>query len=638
VVNRVVFVIVFLAVCPGALSAASIDRYKLRWIRSNPEIDSIAIAGNQHFDRSEITGRMYSRTSNFWRKLKNDRRQYIQRETVQRDTLAIKQLYMTNGFLNVRINEEFDAIGEDSAALVKVAIEEGRQFRYGNISFTGNADDRTKFHGNKLAERYTEPGKPINILDVRRVGFDLKTYLANRGFPYAEVNYRIDSSGPDLQIPVTYTIRTDSLVHFGEVTVEGTENFPKHVAARELTFKPGDLYRREDLIESQRRLFESGYFSTVQLRMVQNTPDRYNPDFVLRVRERKPAYVSLRTGAGQSEVRDLIWHFAPGFGVRNFLGSRRLEASAAYSFSLGTDTRLIEHRYRFSYTEPWFIGIRMPLILGLEWEPTLQDPVNDFKKRTWKLSITTRKRFGDKIITQSGFEFQNVRISGVPEDQVAELKELTDNRARRDIFFDFRRDSRDDIFIPRRGVLIDLRSAYYGGFLGGDENFTQVEASWSRYGIVWPGWIMATRVRGSWSEAFGESDEVPLDMVIYLGGANTIRGFPENSVGRYIIGGRPVGPKYTLVFNQEFRWRTLQIFGLIPVLKEFPLWQSIFFDMGNGYRSSRGISFDNMAYSYGTGIQFISPAGPIRIDYARRIPSAVYTFDDRWHFTILYAF
>jgi outer membrane protein assembly factor BamA len=99
---------------------------------------------------------------------------------------------------------------------------------------------------------------------------------------------------------------------------------------------------------------------------------------------------------------------------------------------------------------------------------------------------------------------------------------------------------------------------------------------------------------------------------------------------------------FIALFNQEFRWQTLQVFQFIPLLKDvlavWPLWQSVFFDMGNGYRKPEEMSLDNLAYSYGTGVQIVSPAGPIRVDYARRIKTKTIPFDYRWHFSILYAF
>ena len=145
-----------------------------------------------------------------------------------------------------------------------------------------------------------------------------------------------------------------------------------------------------------------------------------------------------------------------------------------------------------------------------------------------------------------------------------------------------------------------------------------------------------------WSKPFGDSKIVPAEELLYLGGANTIRGFRENSLGPLLQDSTAAGANFVFIFNQEFRWKTVQLFSVIPGLvkfsKKFPLWQSIFFDMGNGYESASYMNFDNMAFSYGTGIQIVSPAGPIRVDYARSIRSKRYEVTSRWHFTILYAF
>ncbi|UCC43583.1 MAG: BamA/TamA family outer membrane protein [Candidatus Zixiibacteriota bacterium] len=637
-----------LAVITGLVSfvasgeATPNDRATLRWIRSKPAIDSIVVQGNEHFSDGDIKSLIYSRTRNLWRRIRGDRRYRIQRETHNRDTLEVKYLYLSNGFLDVEVDETFEVLGKDStAALVRIEINEGPRYRYGPVDVRGNVSSRLLHRCREIARRF-KAEKPINMFALQHAVFDMKTHMANNGYPYAQIVWARDTAASPQQTPVVFVITPDSLVHFGAVAVEGAEQFPQSVARRELKIKPGAVYRRDDIIKSQRRLFESGYYSTISLKMSNDTDDRLNPDFVLRVRERKPKYLGFRTGAGQSEVRDLLWDVSAGFGQRNLFGSRRYELLADYSFSLGTDSRLITHRYRLRYTEPWFLGLRMPLTLTFEIQPRLKDPTNDFDKRSWLASASTRKAFGEKVLTALGIQYEFVKISGVPEDQVEWLKRSTDNTARRKLFAAFRRDSRDNLFIPRRGVVADLSVDYYGGFLGGDENFYKLEASWSRYEVVWPGWIMATRVRGSWSDAFGESAEVPLDEVIYLGGANTLRGFEENSLGRYTEDGALVGARYTLVFNQEFRWKTVQVFNEIPILnnlmRTLPLWQSIFMDIGNGFRRREEISWDAFAYSFGTGVQIVTPAGPVRIDYARRIRSRNFNSAERWHFTILYAF
>jgi len=83
------------------------------------------------------------------------------------------------------------------------------------------------------------------------------------------------------------------------------------------------------------------------------------------------------------------------------------------------------------------------------------------------------------------------------------------------------------------------------------------------------------------------------------------------------------------LLNQEFRR---------PIIGRF--WMSSFFDAGNSWTgwNDLDLSVNGAAYGYGAGVQYISPAGPIRLDYARRIRTRRYASDDRWHFSILYAF
>ena len=213
-------------------------------------------------------------------------------------------------------------------------------------------------------------------------------------------------------------------------------------------------------------------------------------------------------------------------------------------------------------------------------------------------------------------------------------------------------DTRDNIFVPRNGQFTYISAEVSGGLLGGGDNYYKVEAAWSTYQPVWPGWIYAIRLKGGIVKEFSDSKDVPIDERLYLGGANTVRGFAETSLGplqiRYDSTGAPidtnfVGGNYSIIINNEFRWKTVQFFNVLPfgvgtLFKKFPQWQSVFFDAGNGFEESHEINLDQFAFSYGTGLQILSPAGPIRIDYARTLNTDRYDVDSRWHFTILYAF
>lgn len=649
------YFLLLLFICFFASESHAVDKAKLRWMRKKPPIDSIVINGAEQISKGEIKGRMYSRKRNFFRELKKDRRIRLQRETLNRDTLEIKYLYMTKGFLAVRVNETFYILPEDSSAMVWVNIHEGRKFVYGNKSLYGTYDKTFQGSLAKIMNRL-EDGKPANPIKIQQVVFDMKTEFANRGYPYAKVDYTVDTSTSSSVADIVFNVKSDSLVHFGKVNIEGMKNYPINVGRRELKVKEGSIYRRKDIIDSQKRLFESGYFTFSQLNQVEPIKDRLKPDFTLKVVERKKWFTTITAGAGQSEFKDLIWDFNFGIGKRdvNFTklktshGSHRISAYADYSFTIPFE--LFTHRYRLRYTTPWTFGIRMPLSLTLGWEPKIQSQLGDYKIRQWNFSAITQKWYGSQIYTTAGLEYDNVKYSDFGEG-VDSVDVLNNISIRRKLFMTFRMDSRDNIFIPRVGQLTYINAEINGGFLGGEDSFYKIEGAWSTYQPVWPGWIYAVRLKGGIAKPFGDSQVVPLEERLYLGGANTIRGFAENSLGPQLIDttadgiiSSAKGANYTIIINQEFRWKTIQVLNAIPLFgiggffKSFPQWQSIFFDAGNGFDKASKINLREFAFSYGAGYQIMSPAGPIRIDYARRIKTDRYDVDSRWHFTILYAF
>ncbi len=643
--NRLPAICVFLVLAwLSAADALAVDKAKLRWMHGRPPIRKIIIEGNSSIKTSSIRDKMYSRERGILHWLKGERRSKVQRETLRRDTLEIKYLYLKNGFLNVRVSERFEMTEIDSAAIVRVTIEEGRQYSFGEKSLVGEYPKAYDLHFDKLVRRL-KTGKPVDPFLLNEAIYEMKTYMANRGYPYARIEHTIDTVNCVGGCPVTFRIVADSVVSFGKVTVTGAKSFPKSVATRELKIREGATYRRDDILDSQRRLHESGCYTSFTLKQTEDTLNRLRPDFVLNVRERKPHYITTSTGpVGQSEVKDLLWSFTFGFGKRNLLGSRRLNLSADYFFSVGTDSRLRRHLYSLKLTEPRLPKLHMPFIFGVEYHPKIKsESVEEYDIQTVALKLSTRKNYSRVIRTELGLELEWVDIDGIPEDLIPIIKQRDTTTVRRKLYFDFRRDSRDHLFIPSQGSVGDLSFQYVGGFLGGDDNFVKIEAGWSRYEVVWPGWIAAMRIRGGWIDQFGVSEFIPTEDRFYLGGANTIRSFKEKSLGPVDpLAGSAIGAKYLILFNQEFRWKTVQVLQKLPgvgkLFTNLPLWQSVFFDAGNGFESLEEIKFDALAYSYGTGLQIVSPAGPIRVDYARRIKTNKYDFDYRWHFTILYAF
>ncbi|MFQ5608535.1 MAG: outer membrane protein assembly factor, partial [Candidatus Zixiibacteriota bacterium] len=511
------------------------------------------------------------------------------------------------------------------------------QFRLGRVRVNG--DIPTEFGkdiGNVIKD--FKPGQPISPFRLRQIQLGIKEVFANRGYPYARVSYLVDTTGRTDSALVSFNMESDLLVRFGNVTVSGAELYGKSAALRELKIKPGELYRRRDIQDSQRRLLRSGYFRTIQLRASDSETvgpafDRYRPDFSLRVKERSVHFVNVRFGVAPDSIRDVVSEFQLGLGKRNAFRTRRIETNVEGVFAF-------QGRFVLSYLlgarffEPWFLGFKVPLSVSAEIEPGVRSQIQPFRVRRWRIDVETlwKSELRRRFVT--GAQYESVDIFDVDPGATVDPTQVAGITVRRRVFAAYRRDTKDDIFVPRRGAVVEAKLDYFGGILGGDANFVRAEASWSKFQPFWNSVIRATRIKVGVAEPLSSDDFVPGIDRFFIGGANSIRGFSTTELGPGGGSGEfSEGAEFYVVFNQELRY---------PIYKL--LWGEFFFDAGNGWRGldDPGISFRGAAYSYGLGLQYHSPAGPLRLDYARRIRtrgiSNITAPDDRIHFTILYAF
>src|SRR5262249_17391534 len=78
--------------------------------------------------------------------------------------------------------------------------------------------------------------------------------LKDHGYPYAKVSTaEINPSAKEAVL--TFTADPGTLAYFGPIQIQGNKSVSDRVIQRQLTFKPGDLYRRSVVQDSQRRIY-----------------------------------------------------------------------------------------------------------------------------------------------------------------------------------------------------------------------------------------------------------------------------------------------------------------------------------------------------------------------------------------------
>ena len=186
-------------------------------------------------------------------------------------------------------------------------------------------------------------------------------------------------------------------------------------------------------------------------------------------------------------------------------------------------------------------------------------------------------------------------------------------------------DTRDSVTDPRRGMMWAFGSEMALEGLGSDVNYYRAFGQLS-VAVPLPG-------RLTWAQSYrigvvpGDDPLLLLDSRFFAGGASSVRGFKEQSLGPRTPEGEALGGQASMIFNQELR---------------FPLWKrlhgGIFYDAGNAFALARQLDLLDLRQSAGAGLRLMFPFGPVRLDWAHVISPRAGEKPSRVVFSIGHAF
>jgi outer membrane protein insertion porin family len=163
------------------------------------------------------------------------------------------------------------------------------------------------------------------------------------------------------------------------------------------------------------------------------------------------------------------------------------------------------------------------------------------------------------------------------------------------------------MFNPTSGSLHGIAVKDAMPAIGSEANFTKLTLQTSWYVPLFSRVVAALSGRAGISWPHGETTETPLHERFYLGGGTTIRGYTQDSVGPTGTDGTPQGGQSMLLGNAELRINPAGGFGVV-----------LFTDAGNVW-DEQTIHTGDLRASYGGGIRYNTPVGPLRVDYGQKI-------------------
>ena len=245
-------------VAPAQVRAAAVDP------RDSIDVASLTFDGAKEVDPSDLKLVIFTRTSScrlvFFAPickltptlLFTDRRRTT-REALGEDITNLRVYYWRRGFREAQVDTVLAPAKRGMA--VTFRIVEGEPTRVGSLTIT----QRTPVLSEREMKDAVElrEGAPLSLVALDTTLARLKAAVWNHGYGDVQIDTTIPPAGAGRSVPVTIDIDPRWITRVGDVQFEGNSVLSDATLRRALLLRPGTLYTRDAVLESQRRLFQS---------------------------------------------------------------------------------------------------------------------------------------------------------------------------------------------------------------------------------------------------------------------------------------------------------------------------------------------------------------------------------------------
>jgi len=362
------------------------------------------------------------------------------------------------------------------------------------------------------------------------------------------------------------------------------------VIRRELKVIEQDVYSKENIELSFRNLSRLDYFEDLEVKPIR-TEEKDKMDLDVKVVEKATGSFSVGGGFSSMDSGFIVG----GIEERNLFGNGqtiKLEAK------LATESVL----YNLSFFEPYILDTRVSGGFRLYKEEVEYD---HYDKDALGFSVNVGYRLFDYTTIGANYGFEDYEIDNV-NPLYTSMTQGSYFTSSITPFISY--DSRNNRFMATEGQKHRLSVEYAGEFLGSDLDFTKYLAETGVYFPLFWKFSGALHAEAGYLEDRTNST-IDIDHIrFYLGGMNSVRGFDKYDIGGKRAGEtRDIGGEKYVQFNAELSF---------PLTEKYKIAGIFFYDRGDVYRTSESIDLGDQFSSFGTGIRWNSPVGPLRVEYA----------------------
>ena len=565
------------------------------------KISEIRIVGNKTFPESTLRN-LFDLDTGGWLSWYTKADRYS-RAKLNADIESMRSYYLTRGFLEFNVNSTQVAISPNKKNIgITINVTEGERFVVSGVTLQGNYLGKEEEFKSLVTIR---AGEAYNADLVTQTSKAFSDYYGNFGFAFARVEARPEIDRSNNRVSLVLYGEPSRRAYIRQINVAGNSRTRDEVIRREFRQFEASWYDADKIKLSRDRVDRLGYFKEVNIdtREVPGTPDQV--DLTVTVVEKPTGSLSLGAGFSSSEGLGLAFSVKQdnAFGSGNSLG-------------IQVNTSKINRVVVVSTTDPYFTPDGVSRTVDVYYRTS-----SPYQNQSFYQLITSGAgiRFGVPFTESDtvffGFGAERTEIvpgTALPNTYLNYANQFGYISTAFPLTVGWARDRRDSALAPNSGVFQRV-SGEWG--IGGDVRYVRGTYQYQQFYPFTKQLTGAVNVDIGWGQTIGDRP-FPLFKNFFGGGLGSVRGFEQGSLGpRDAITGVNLGGTKKVNINTELlvpfpgsgNDRTLRLYG--------------FFDIGNIYAANENISFDDMRASYGIGVSWISPVGPLRLAFARPVRS-----------------
>jgi outer membrane protein insertion porin family len=589
-------------------------------------VKRVDFAGNRAFAAARLRGIVRTGATNLMSFLTGS--DVYDPDKLAADADLVRRYYLDHGYVDVQVaapRAVFDPALK--GIVVTFTVEEGTLYRVGTVDVQSRV---AEVDGHALVGTLKlHAGDTFDAALVDKTVDNLTIALAKAGHPFAAVRAERARDAATHTIALVFAVEPGPRRYVERIDIRGNSKTRDYVVRRELDLAEGDAYNGALIDRAKRRLEALAFFKTVNITTAPGSaPDRIVVDIDLVEQETG----DFNFGVGYSTQDGVMGNVA--LSDRNLLGRGE---TAKIDMTLGQYTKSVD----IGFVEPDVLDSRVSLGADLYGKQTSANSYASYGSTTYGLGFKAGLPITDELSAQLRYSIFNQSVTVDPA-AVAGTVSLPIQQAAAAgpqwvslVGYTLAYDTVDNHKNPTDGVHAEFKQDIAG--LGGDVNFIKTSEDVRAYHPVTDDIVLMGREQSGFVAPWG-GQNIPL-LNRFFGGPQLVRGFaPEG------IGPRDLTPGSTMdnIGGTAFWGTSAELQTSIPYLpSDFALKFAVFADQGSVWGSQGPALSQNFATgsagtirsSFGAGLIWGSPFGPIRVDYAVPVTQASFDKTQRLSFS-----